>query len=121
MFFLSRILRVITSKNTHTHISAFFMFHPVSILFHRFSTVFHNVPKKSPTLSIPAPPGPVLPARQRPPGRQRHRGAPARAPGAAAGRRGAGLPAAEPGADAGEAAAGRAGRLDGVGGNGCRW
>ena len=46
------------------------------------------------------------------PGRQRHHGAPARAPGAAPGRRGAGLPAAGSGADAGEAAAGRVGRLE---------
>ena len=119
--FPSRILPFVISKKKHTQVF-FFIFHH----FPSFSIIFHHFPPKNhqpPTLSIPGPPGPVPPAQHRPPvpGRQRHRGAPARAPGAAAGRRGAGLPAAGPGADAGEAAAGRVGRLDGVGGNGWKW
>ena len=88
-----------------------------SSCFPSFSIIFHPFPNNSPALSLSIPWDPHgIPSPFRfVPGRQRHHGAPARAPGAAPGRRGAGLPAAGSGADAGEAAAGRVGRLDGRG------
>lgn len=103
------VVQITKSSMCSSRLLLFFEKHKV------FLHVFHHFPSFSqqfttfPSHGIPmGSPGP----HRFVPGRQRHHGAPARAPGAAPGRRGAGLPAAGSSADAGEAAAGRVGRLD---------